>query len=180
MPHYRCVNTFTPFPTNSRNYINHQTQLFMKYSIGILTTVTLFAAFVVLGCDSSSNEMERAETSVIEAERDYEIAKTEVEADLRKFKVEKESRIAENEQNIEEIKLEINNESNSELRSNHQQRLDRHVATNRQLKRELDNYNVSDRNNWNNFKNNFETRMDDLGDSLNNFFSRSTTNRPSN
>jgi hypothetical protein len=67
----------------------------MKYSIGILTTVTLIAAFVLSGCDSPSNKMENAETSVIEANRDLEIAKSEVEAELRIYRAENANRIME-------------------------------------------------------------------------------------
>lgn len=55
----------------------------MKCSIVIVTTFTLIAAFVFSGCDRQSNKMERAETSVIEANRDLEIAKAKVEAELR-------------------------------------------------------------------------------------------------
>jgi len=35
----------------------------MKYSIGILTTITLIAALVLSGCDNQSNKMQDAETS---------------------------------------------------------------------------------------------------------------------
>ena len=86
--------------------------------------------------------------------------------------------------NIEEIKQRINNESDSEHRARLQARLDEHEAKHRELRRDMDNFEISGRENWDDFKNSFSSRMDDLGDSLNNFFSFSrnrntaSTNQP--
>ncbi len=88
----------------------------MKYSIGILTTVTLIAAFVLPGCDSPSKKMDKAETSVIEADRDLEIAKSEVEAELRIYRAENAERIQEYNRTISGIKQKIENESDLEVR----------------------------------------------------------------
>lgn len=147
----------------------------MKYSIGILTIVTLFAAFILSGCDSPSNKMEDAEISVIEAERDLEIATSEVVAEVRKYRAENADRIMEYNRTISEIKQKINNESDSEVRAIHETKLDGYEATHRELKREMDNYNPSGRENWDDFQDSFSNRMDDLGDSLNDFFSTSGT-----
>ena len=150
----------------------------MKYSTGILTTITLIAALVLSGCDGQSNRdnrMENAETSVIESERDMQVARAEVEADYRIFKTENEDRLVENNRTIEEIKERINNETDSEIRERHEAKLQEYEVKQRELKREMDNYNVSGRENWNSFKNSFSNRMDDLGDSLDNFFSSSNT-----
>ncbi len=150
----------------------------MKYSTGILTTITLIAALVLSGCDGQSNRdnrMENAETSVIESERDMQVARAEVEADYRIFKTENEDRLVENNRTIEEIKERINNGTDSEVRERHEVKLQEYEVKQRELKREMDNYNVSGRENWNSFKNSFSNRMDDLGDSLDNFFSSSNT-----
>jgi hypothetical protein len=149
----------------------------MKYSIGILnsigilTTVTLIAAFVLSGCDSPSNKMEDAEISVIEANRDLEIAKSEVEAEVRIYRAENAERIMEYNRTISDIKRNINNETDSEVRARHETRLEGFEATHRELKREMDNYSASGRENWDNFKDSFSNRMEDLGDSLDDFFS---------
>ncbi len=75
--------------------------------------------------------------------------------------------------NIEEIKQRINNEPDWEVRARLQTRLDKHEANHRELMRDMDNYEVSGRESWDDFKNSFSSRMDDLGDSLNYFFSTS-------
>jgi hypothetical protein len=63
-----------------------------------------------------------------------------------------------------------------EARARYQTRLERHEAAHRDLQRDLDNYTVSGRENWNSFRNSFNDRMDDLNRSLNDFFSDSRTN----
>jgi hypothetical protein len=147
----------------------------MKYPIAIATTITLIAALAFSGCDQQSNKVEKAETSVIEAERDLEIAKTEVQAELRIYRAENSERIVEYNRTIGEIKQQISNEPDSEVRIRHEKRLAEYEATHRDLKREMDNYQVTGRDNWDNFKDSFSDRMDDLGDSLNDFFSSSRT-----
>lgn len=148
----------------------------MKYSIGILATVSLFAAFALTGCDSPSNKMESAETSVIEANRDLEIAKSEVEAELRIYRAENEDRIIEFNRSISDIKQEIENESDDEVREDLEEKLNELEASSRELQREMNSYKASGKENWDDFQNSFSSRMDKLGDSLNDFFSpRETT-----
>ena len=147
----------------------------MKYLIIIVTTITLIAALVLSGCDRQSNKVERAETSVIESERDLEIAKSEVEAEYKIFRTENEERMAEHNRTIREIKQEISNESDREERVRLERKLEEHEATQRELKREMDNYEVSGKDNWKNFKDSFSSKMNDFGNSLDNFFSNSRT-----
>ena len=153
----------------------------MKHTIVLFTTAVLFAALIFSACDSRSNKLERAETSVIEANRDLEIAKSEVEAELRIYRNENANRRMEFNRTISEIKPKIENETDSEIQARLESRLNRHEATHRELKREIDNYRVSGRDNWNDFKDNFSNRMDNLSDSLNTFFSNNrTTSRTNN
>lgn len=152
----------------------------MKYSIAILTTIALMAALVLSGCDNSDNKVQDAETSAIEADRDLEIAKTEVEAELRIYRTENENRLAQYEQRIEEIKRDIDNESDAQRRAELEAKVDEHQATHRNLTRDMNNYRVSDRENWSSFKNSFTSRMDNLGDSLDNFFTGSNTRTNTN
>lgn len=147
----------------------------MNYKIGILTTAAFVAALILSGCENPSNKMESAETSAIEAERDMEIAKSEVEAELRIYRAENADRIMEYNRTIDDIKQRIENESDDETRERLETRLDGYETTHRELKREVDNYTVTGKENWNAFKDNFSNKMDNLGDSLNDFFSTTTT-----
>lgn len=152
----------------------------MKYSIGILTTVTLIAAFMLSACDSSSKKMDEAETSVIEANRDLEIAKSEVKAELQIYRTENEEIIKKYNRTISEIKQKIENESDLEVRERLETKLNKLEESHRELEREMDNYQASGRENWDDFKDSFSSRMDDLGDSLENFFSNPSATLPTN
>jgi hypothetical protein len=152
---------------------NNKTQIFMNYSIGILTSITLTAALILSGCDRPSENLEDAEVSVIEAERDLEIATSEVEAEIRVYRAENADRIVEYNRTIADIKQNINNESDNEVKTRLETKLDGFEETHHELKREMDNYKASGRENWDDFKESFSNRMDDLGDSLDDFFTTS-------
>lgn len=152
----------------------------MKYPIGILTTVILVAAFALSGCDSPSNKMEDAETSVIEANRDLEIATSEVEAELSIYRAEVSDRIMEFNRTISGIKQKIENESDMDVRVNLEKELNGLEVTHRELKREMDNYKASGRENWDDFKDSYSNRMDDLGDSLKDLFLNTSTTLSTN
>ncbi|MFO7847525.1 MAG: hypothetical protein R6V27_13250 [Balneolaceae bacterium] len=147
----------------------------MKHTAEILTTITLIAAFVLSGCDSQSNKMDETETSAIEANQEMENATNEVKAELSTYRAENSDRIMEYNRTISDIKKEIRNESDSDIRDGHEARLTGFETTHDDLKREIDNYKVSDSENWGDFKDSFSDRMDDLGDSLDDFFSTSAT-----
>lgn len=147
----------------------------MKYSIITVSIITLMAALVLSGCESPSNKMEKAETSVIEAERDLEIAKSEVEAELRIYRAEHENEVKEFNRTISDIKQKIENETDKDVKVKLEKQLDEYDESLTTLKREMDNYKASGRENWDDFKDNFSNRMDDLGDSLDNFFSPNAT-----
>jgi TolA-binding protein len=146
----------------------------MKNSILLITTFTILFAFTALSCDNSANKMERAQTDLIEAERDVNIAQAEIEADVRIYRQEMADDIRENNVAIADIKREIQNED-PESRAAHEVRIAELERSNSDHKQRIDNYSITNRDSWDSFKKSFSSSMDDLGNSLNNFFSRSTT-----
>lgn len=152
----------------------------MTYSIKVLTIITLTGVFILSGCDQPSNRMERAETSVIEANRDLENANSDMNAELSTYRVETENRIVGYNQTIEEIKQKIVNETDLEVKQTLERKLSEIEDTRRELKLDMDNYRVSDRENWDEFKDSFSNRMDELGNSLENFFTTSSSTTTTN
>lgn len=150
----------------------------MKYSIGILTTITLIAALVFSGCNTQPDRTDRsqdAESSVFESDRDTSMVDSEVEAELRVYRTRKNERMEEYEQTIQEIEERIENESDDAEKRRLENKLDDLEESYNELKRDMDDYQASGRNNWEDFKDSFSSRMDDLGDSLDDFFSSSST-----
>jgi TolA-binding protein len=146
----------------------------MKNSIITLTTMALTLVFAIQGCDKPANNVERSETSVIEAQRDLEISKNKLQADIQVYRTEVANDIAENNQKIVDIKREIQTkEVNSRVA--HVQRVEQLERQNNDLKRQLDNYSHTTEQNWSQFKRNFNDSLSDLGDSLDDFFTKSTT-----
>lgn len=136
--------------------------------------MALISAFAIQSCDRSSNQMERAETSAIEAERDVDIASSELQSEIRTYRLEAADNVQENNRSIADIKMEIQNVDIDE-RDMHTERVEELERTNRDLKRQIDNYSQSTKDNWNEFKSEFRSAMDDLENSLNDFFATSTT-----
>lgn len=142
----------------------------MKYTLTALTTLTLIAAFVLTGCNSPSDKTESAEASIIEAKRNMEVAKSEVQEEISLYRANNADRIMDYNRAIYEIKKKIGDKSDNNVEERLVMKLDELETTHSELKREINNYEASGRYNWNNFKNSFDSRMDDLGDSLENFF----------
>ncbi len=147
----------------------------MKYSMKALAVVMLIAAFVLSGCDSRTDRMEEAEISAVESNRDLEIANSEMDAELQIFRIKHDGLMKENNRSIGQIKERIKNEADMEVRVRHEQKLAELEKENRDLKREIDNYKASEKEDWNDFKVSFNDKMNDLGESLKNFFSAGST-----
>lgn len=162
-----------------QNCTINKTQIPMKYLIGLLTTLTLSALLFLSGCDSPDNEMESAENSTVQENRDLEIASSDMETDLRTYRVENSDRFMEFDRTINEIEQEIENESDDEVREELEEKLEEVKENQNELKREMDNYEASGSENWDDFKDSFSDKMDDFGDSLDDFFSTENTNTSS-
>lgn len=145
----------------------------MKYPTGILTTIMLMAAFVLSGCDSPSNKMSDSETTEIESTQDSDIAANEEE--VRLYRVENADRFREFNRTKGDIEQQIENESDEDVKAQLETKLDRYSETQDELNRELDNYQLSESDNWDDFKDSFSDKMDDLGNSLDDFFTTTTT-----
>lgn len=146
----------------------------MNRSLIVLAATALLAVFIAQGCDRESEDLQRAETSVIEAERDLEIAQSEIEADIGVYRQEIGNKIKENNVTIADIKEKIQDEE-AEIKAAHEVRIASLENTNSDMKRKMDNFRFTNRDNWDDFKDDFSVSMDDLGDSLNDFFSEATT-----
>jgi len=146
----------------------------MKKSIFVITTFAIMFAFIAQSCDRSADKLERAQTSVIEAERDVDIVQSEIEADVRIYRQEMANEIRENNRTIADVKRKIQNEE-PETRAAQEVRIAELEGDNSDLKRQIDNYRITNSDSWDTFKEDFSTSMGNLGDSLDNFFSRTTT-----
>jgi len=147
----------------------------MKNRLPVFITALLLIIAVFSGCNDREYSVENAETGVIEAERDLEIATAEAQAEVRIFRQEMNNQIVENNRNISTIKERILNEEDTTKRSEYEERITDLEKTNQDLKQQLDGYNHTNRENWDDFRDGFSNNIDNLGDSLDDFFTGRTT-----
>jgi hypothetical protein len=148
----------------------------MKNITLLITALTLISTIAIQGCDKSSNKMDKAETAAIEAERDMAVANSELQAEIQIFRLEANNEITENNRSIAAIKREIQN-TDANVREAHVVRIENLERSNQNMKRQIDNYRQSNKANWDSFKKDFNSNMNELEISLSDFFSTTTTSR---
>lgn len=137
-------------------------------------SIFIIAAFVVspllfTSCDNSSQNQEQVDRALVEASREMGITRSEVTAEIQTFRIKMAGKIMENNRSIADIKRGINRGEADVVKIN-EARIAEYQAENRELKRIIDNYSDLRRSHWDEFKKDFTGNMEDLGDSLRNFF----------
>ncbi len=129
----------------------------------ILCTVAISA-----GCNSSAENLEDAKRNVAQAELDLDSAQQEYEADVELFRIETAKKIAENEREIDEINVKIA-QSSSKLRADYELQIDVLDEKNKTLKKKMRDYRADTKENWQEFKKEFNNDMTELGVALKKF-----------
>lgn len=141
----------------------------MKNPLLVVITFALLLIVFFTGCNDRPQNVENAETSVIEAERDLEVAKAEANAEVRIYKQEMNNAIVENNRIIANFKEQISNEDGN-TKAAYEEKIAEVEKLNHEMKQKLDNYNHTNRENWDSFKEDFSSNMKNLENSLDDFF----------
>lgn len=147
----------------------------MKYSIRSLTIITLIAASALTGCENKSRDMDRANAALVEAEKDLNDAQNDVQAELQRFRADMSERTEEFDNKIRVIKRKIRNESDDEIKDDLEEKLDELENSYDEMKQDIRDFNSSERSDWDRFKEDFTDKMDNIGDSIDDFFSEDLT-----
>lgn len=136
----------------------------MKKLILTITTIALLAS-----CNSSEKKVEDATENVIEANENLDDANISLdEANLKyqneldKYKKQSYTKIDENNQSIIDFKSRIALEK-KEAKADYQAKIDDLEKKNSDMKLKLDNYKMDNKEKWENFKEEFNHDMDELG-----------------
>ncbi|PKL85873.1 MAG: hypothetical protein CVV22_04890 [Ignavibacteriae bacterium HGW-Ignavibacteriae-1] len=142
----------------------------------IVFAMALSLYVFILGCQSESGKVEDARMELQTSKEDVVEARTELNQAIRdstddfwEFKRQNELRIIQNEKDIAELKLQIAN-TNRNTKANYEKHIVDLEQKNRSLKENLNEYNEENKENWEDFKVKFSRNMDDLGNSISNFF----------
>lgn len=151
----------------------------MEKSNLLFTSLIIALLSVFMACENSSQKMERAENPVVKSDRDVDMAESEVLAEVKMFRVKTANDIKANFRMIAAIQDTINTGDES-LRENYEDKLEVLDNANREMKRSIDNFTESGRDQWTIFRDEFSDSMDGLENSLDNFFDAISDNSINN
>ncbi len=153
----------------------------------IIISITIIAAGLFVSCDFYTDRVEKAQLSVIEAEREMGIIRSEVQEEIQNFRIEMAEKLKENNRSIAGIKSKINrgdrwsvteinrklNRGDTSVRVIQEGRILGLQSENREMKRIMDNYSDLSRRNWDRFKKEYTDEIATLNNTLKNFFENS-------
>jgi len=151
----------------TKNYIQ------MKRSIFTIMIVTFISASVLISCNSSADKVEKAKKEVLEANRDLDEANKEYELDMANYRKEIAAKVESNNQSILELKAKIN-EQKKDAKIEYKQKIADIELKNEELRLKMENYKATDKENWENFKEEFNHDMDELGQAFKNLTVKNT------
>jgi len=135
----------------------------------MLVSIAIIASISIIGCNSPSQKVENADANVIQAENDLAQAQDEYADEVANFKIETDEKITINEKTISDIKerMQIEKASNT---AEYKTLISELEQKNSDMKKRMVDYKEDGNDKWQSFKSEFNHDMDELGNSLNDFF----------
>jgi hypothetical protein len=137
----------------------------MKANILIISILTSLAAMAFVGCnfsiDQKEQALEKAKDNLETATADLELARSD-SAEFANYKIVSELKLRENELLIAEMKDKMKSERRESL-TRYEKQLDSLDIQNSKLRNNMQMYRSENRAKWEQFKQNFNKEMDELG-----------------
>ncbi len=145
----------------------------MKNSIFVLAVCIFTTGAILTGCNSSSQnaddaqkKVENAQNNVTEANKNLDKANEEYLADIDNYRKEADAKAAANDKIITDLKARVNIQK-KETREDYNKKIAELEQKNAEMKKKMDDYKAQGKENWENFKGDFNHSMDDLGKAFN-------------
>jgi phosphoenolpyruvate-protein kinase (PTS system EI component) len=135
----------------------------------VIAAVALLLSASFIGCNSPSQKVEQADANVAEAKKDLVQAQNEYAVELSNFKQETDKTISANEKKIYDIRIRMEKDKMS-AKEDYKRLISELEQKNSALKQRMDSYQDESQVKWDLFKTEFNKDMNDLQESLNNFF----------
>ena len=145
----------------------------MKIKNLIITSVSVATLTFLTSCSSPEKKVEHAQEEVNEANEDLVKANQEYLADIETYRLNTADRIAANEKNIIEFNARIEAKK-KDATEDYKKKVADLENKNNDMKKRMADYKVDSKENWENFKREFNRDMDDLGHSFENLSTRKT------
>jgi hypothetical protein len=140
----------------------------MKKTVTVLTISALFSMAFLTACNSSSEKLEDAKEDVTEANKELDEAKDAYLSDVEAYKKETTAKIAANDQMIADFAV-LSAKEKKENSAEYQKKVDELKAENEAMRTKMDNYTPQGDYEWQEFKQEFNNDMMELGRALNEF-----------
>jgi hypothetical protein len=140
----------------------------MKKLFFTLTASLLLTGAIFTSCDFATEKINNVKNSASEANEDFSNAKEEYLVDIENFKAETATKIEANNQKIEALNVRIEY-AKKDVKAYSQEQINILEQKNSEMKIKLDEYKEDGKDNWEIFKTEFSSDMDDLGEAFKNF-----------
>jgi transcription-repair coupling factor (superfamily II helicase) len=140
----------------------------MKNNYFILAFILLIAGSLLTGCD---NNRDNAKEKIKQANQEMVDAQAQYEKEWQQFKSDTELKINANQKNIDDFKTALKKTS-----KNFKAKYENEVLTlqqkNIELQKRLNDYKYEGKDNWEKFKQEFNTNIDSVGNALKSLFEK--------
>lgn len=137
----------------------------IKNRLWSITTAMVVAGATVSSCTSPSKKVENATEKVYEAEKELDEANKAYLEDMADYRLKMDKRIRANNQSVAEFNARIANEK-MEQRLEHKEKIAELDKKNADMKKKMDDYKAEGKEQWENFKAEFDRDMEELGKSF--------------
>ena len=140
----------------------------MKKLIFTLTATILLAGGIFTSCNTAAEKVDNAKDKSIKADEDFNTAKEEYLADVENFRRETDAKIEANKQMIADFTVKIAS-AKKDAKAYYTEQIAVLEQKNTAMKQKLDEYEVTGKDNWDTFKEEFSRDMNDLRVAFKNF-----------
>ncbi|MEJ2615930.1 MAG: hypothetical protein P8Z35_13305 [Ignavibacteriaceae bacterium] len=147
------------------------TRIVMKNKHFILVIIWLIAGAMLAGCSNNRDKSKDDKENVKQAAQDLKDEQAQFDKEWQQFKNEAELKISDNEKRINDFKAEIQKTS-TKFKSKYANRVLTLEQKNIELKKMINNYTYTGKDNWKEFKQAFSNNIDSVGNALNDLFAK--------
>jgi hypothetical protein len=143
-------------------------QVMTNLILSLCASTLMMSAILIGGCSTSAEKVENAQKDVTQANIDLDKANRAYEEDIANYRAETDNKILANNKSIAEFNARIELEK-KEAQADYRKKIVELEQKNSDMKKKLDDYKMTGKENWETFKTEFSRDMDELGKALSGF-----------
>jgi septal ring factor EnvC (AmiA/AmiB activator) len=140
--------------------------------LSLCASTLMMSAILISGCSTPAEKVENAQKDVTQANIDLDKANQAYEADIANYRAETDNKITANNKSIAEFNARIELEK-QDARAEYRKKIVALEQKNSDMKKKMDDYKMTGKENWEIFKTEFSHDMDELGKAFSGFTTNS-------